>query len=207
MNHAFGWSPQDDNELKEGVYTYGLFDWKAVAASMSSSKTDAQCFHRYEKVVQPRICRGHWTKNEDSIMRHIVKQTGPRQWTTVAKYLPGRTGKQCRERWKNHLAPDIHKGPWSKEEDTILLEQRSKVGNKWSHIARRLPGRTENAIKNRWNSYWKRRFKQFTPSGDVFDTQFKDKMSLGVLLGQDTKDRAPISTQKVASHSIRDLLI
>jgi hypothetical protein len=77
---------------------------------------------------------------------------GSIKWCVVAKNVPGRVGKQCRERWMNHLDPSVKKCKWSDEEDETMIRMQQQFGNRWSEIAKSLPGRSENAVKNRWNS-------------------------------------------------------
>ena len=85
-------------------------------------------------------------------MLSAVHQLGPKKWVDIAKFVPTRTSKQCRERWFHRLDPEIRHEPFEPWEDQIIITKQREIGNKWATIAQELQGRSPSAVKNRWYS-------------------------------------------------------
>ncbi|KAH6762295.1 myb domain protein 27 [Perilla frutescens var. hirtella] len=105
-----------------------------------------------------QLRKGPWLEEEDDQLASAVAILGDRRWDALAKASGlRRSGKSCRLRWMNYLRPNLKHGNISVEEERIIIELHQKWGNRWSKIARRLPGRTDNEIKNYWRSYSKKK--------------------------------------------------
>ncbi|KAL5973885.1 hypothetical protein ACLOJK_030544 [Asimina triloba] len=107
------------------------------------------------------VKKGPWAPEEDLKLVNYIQKHGHGSWRALPK-LAGlqRCGKSCRLRWTNYLRPDIKRGKFSEEEEQIIVNLHSVLGNKWSAIATRLPGRTDNEIKNFWNTHIKKKLFQ-----------------------------------------------
>lgn len=101
-----------------------------------------------EKKLQRKL----FSIEEDAKLRFLVSQYGNKDFKKIASFMPGRTPRQVRERYKNYLSPEVNNGPWSREEDALLCKKYMELGPKWSKIADFFPSRSDINVKNRWTS-------------------------------------------------------
>ncbi|CAM8971575.1 unnamed protein product [Rhodiola kirilowii] len=108
-----------------------------------------------------QIVQGAWSEQEDQKLTYYIQKHGHGRWRSLAKAAGlRRCGKSCRLRWMNHLKPDINKGNFGEDEDDLIIKLHALLGNRWSLIAGRLPGRTDNQVKNYWNTHLSRKLKK-----------------------------------------------
>ncbi|XXG46182.1 hypothetical protein AAC387_Pa02g1095 [Persea americana] len=121
--------------------------------------------HNAYNTNKKKLKKGLWSPEEDEKLMNYMLMNGQGCWSDVARNAGlQRCGKSCRLRWINYLRPDLKRGAFSSQEEELIIQLHSILGNRWSQIAARLPGRTDNEIKNFWNSTIKKRLKNSSSS-------------------------------------------
>ena len=156
------WSTEDVELLQKIVEQYkdAAPRWNEVAANFHNHSA-IECLTKWQGMTNNPVIKGKgsWTPEEDQMLREKRLQYG-RKWAKIAAHLPGRQGKQCRERYVNHLNPELKKGEWTDDEEAILIAMHQHHGNRWANISKQLPGRSDNDVKNHWYSTIQRKFAQ-----------------------------------------------
>eukprot|EP00668_Euglena_longa_P002987 GGOE01003485.1.p1 GENE.GGOE01003485.1~~GGOE01003485.1.p1 ORF type:complete len:312 (+),score=16.99 GGOE01003485.1:69-1004(+) len=138
------------------------------------------------------VVKGGWSSGEDEKLVKLVETFGARGWNQIAQHLPGRQGKQCRERYINHLDPRVCKEKWTTEEDLSIMAAYRHYGPQWSKISKLLPKpRTANATKNHWNSSLKKIYQE--TYGDLNDEEAPNDTAAQIAIPGMTTFMQPIS--------------
>jgi hypothetical protein len=149
------WTESEDQILLANTATNGKNQWKKIS-ELLQGRTSYDCFLRYRS-IKPGLKKGAWSYAEDQKIFEGIELFG-KQWSEIAKrfFGGGRNAKQIRERYINYLDPRVKKGKFEIKEDLLILELYKEFGPRWSEIQKRVPQRSADAIKNRFNSSIKR---------------------------------------------------
>lgn len=156
---------------------------EVIDSSMLSKKSkkihkESQQTPKSTLPIDPKSKRKPWQAHEDAQVVELVDKYGAR-WAKIASFLPGRTGKQVRDRYTNKLRPSINKDEWTKEEEKIFNLLYKQMGNKWSKIASHLPGRTEGQVKNRFYAQFRKKVPETSsPRGTILSNQTGDAIEI-----------------------------
>lgn len=155
---GIGWPRDEDLLLTECMANHKTpVDWFVIAREHDRGRTPRECHDRWTRYLKPGARKGQWREEEDAIVLRVIAQSGEptfTQWADLAPQLPGRSGKQIRDRWVNYLNPAINHLPFNREDDLRLWEGHKRLGKRWVEISVKVfnSTRSENHIKNRWYS-------------------------------------------------------
>merc|ERR1719296_304072 len=178
---VYSWTKEDDDRLTEVMKKQrNPKDWEPVAKEHGRGKSAKECHERWIRYLKPGVRKGQWQDHEDAIVVEAVTTSSEQpftRWSDLAQKLPGRVGKQIRDRWVNHLNPAINHMPFTREDDLLLFKGHQELGKRWVEISTKYfnSTRSENHIKNRWYSASFKKFIANEYGPDAYTGSGKDK--------------------------------
>ncbi|GAA5969514.1 hypothetical protein JCM11641_008139 [Rhodosporidiobolus odoratus] len=151
--HMSAFTSEDDLALRSALEKGdGKLSWTQISknAFPDGRYSKQDCVDRWKIISKPKPTKGPWTSSEDEQLRGLVTRYGSEKWVMIAGEMQTRSGKQCRERWHNHLDPSINKSDWTADEIALIRQLHATIGPRWAEMAKHLPGRPDNSIKNQW---------------------------------------------------------
>ncbi|XP_051806828.1 snRNA-activating protein complex subunit 4 isoform X2 [Acanthochromis polyacanthus] len=167
------WSPEEVQHLKEVSRRHGDRHWDVITTELGTGRTAFMCLQMFQRFVSGSLRRGSWTPSEDALLRELVEKMRIGNfipYTQMSYFMEGRDPAQLIYRWNQVLDPSLKRGPWTKEEDQLLLRAVSRYGEKnWWKIRMEVPGRTDSSCRDRYHDSLKAGMKR-----GAFDRQERD---------------------------------